>query len=474
MRILALLALLAADASAQETKPRPPNLIVINIDDLGYADIGPYGSALHRTPQLDRMAAEGRKLTCFYAAPVCSPSRASLLTGCHPKRVGIPGVLFPGNATGIHSGERTLAEHLKDRGYATMIVGKWHLGDQPEFLPTRHGFDHYFGIPYSNDMGPETDGARSDLGKPVPENMKMKGKPHPPIPLLRDEVVVERVRGEEQTTLVARYTDEAEKFVRGHAEKPFFLYLAHTAVHFPLYPGKAFQGKSKNGLYGDWVEEVDWSVGRVLDAVRDLKLAERTLVLFVSDNGGTPRAVNAPLRGHKASTLEGGMRVPAIVWWPGTIPGGSATGEVTGMIDVLPTLVKLAGGTVPSEPVLDGRDAWPVYSGASGGRSAHEHFPYFHMNTLAAIRSGPWKLEMKTGKLFNLDADVGESKDVAAENGDVVKKLRELASKVAADLGDAQPGPGCRPPGRAADARPILDPEGNVRPENRGGKSRFE
>jgi arylsulfatase A len=388
--------------------------------------------------------------------------------------VGIPGVLFPGNATGLHSAERTLAEHLKDRGFATMIVGKWHLGDQPEFLPTRHGFDHYFGIPYSNDMGPAADGARSDLGKPVPENMKEKGKPLPPIPLLRDEIVVERVRGEDQTTLVARYTDEAEKFVRAHADRSFFLYLAHTAVHFPLYPGKAFQGKSKNGLYGDWVEEVDWSVGRVLDAVRDLKLAERTLVLFVSDNGGTPRAVNAPLRGHKTTTLEGGMRVPAIVWWPGTIPAGTSSGEVTGMIDVLPTLVKLVGGSVPSEPILDGRDAWPVYSGTAGGKSAHEYFPYFQGNMLAAIRSGAWKLELKSGKLFNLDADVGESKDVAAENDDVVKKLRDLAAKVAADLGDEKPGPGCRPSGKVTSARPILDAEGNVRPENRGEKSRFE
>jgi len=469
---LALLALLAGSAAAsQEKTPRPPNVILINIDDLGYADIGPFGSTLHRTPHLDRMASEGRKLTCFYAAPVCSPSRASLLTGCLPKRVGIPGVLFPGNVAGLHPNERTLAEFLKDRGYATLIVGKWHLGDQPEFLPTRQGFDHYFGIPYSNDMGPDADGARSDLGKPLPDPAR---KPHPPIPLLRDEIVIERVRGEEQTTLVARYTEEAEKFVRAHADRSFFLYLAHTAVHFPLYPGKAFQGKSKNGLYGDWVEEMDWSVGRVLSAVRDLKIAERTLVLFVSDNGGTPRAVNAPLRGHKASTLEGGMRVPAIVWWPGTIPAGTATGEVTGMIDVLPTVVKLAGGAVPSEPALDGRDAWPVYSGSSGGKSAHEFFPYFQGNALSAIRSGPWKLELKSGKLFDLDADIGESKDVAAENGAVVKNLRDLASKVAADLGDGAPGPGCRPAGRAAKARPILDAEGNVRPENRGEKARFE
>ncbi|MGH2688777.1 MAG: sulfatase family protein, partial [Actinomycetota bacterium] len=426
----------------QEKAARPPNFIVINIDDLGYADIGPYGSTLHRTPHLDRLAAEGRKLTSFYAAPVCSPSRASLMTGCLPKRVGIPSVLFPGNATGLHANEHTIAELLKGRGYATMIVGKWHLGDQPEFLPTRHGFDGYFGIPYSNDMGPAAEGARSDFGKPLPDPDKARGKGHPPIPLLRDEKVVERVRGEEQTTLVARYTEEAAKFVRARAERPFFLYLAHTAVHFPLYPGKAFRGKSRNGLYGDWVEEVDWSVGQVLDAVRELKLSERTLVLFVSDNGGTPRAVNSPLRGHKASTLEGGMRVPAIVWWPGSVPAGTATGEVTGMIDVLPTLVKLAGGAAPSDRTLDGRDAWPVYSGVAGARSAHEFFPCFQGNALAAIRSGPWKLEIKSGNLYNLDSDVGESRNVAAEQGDVVKKLRELAARIGSDLGDGVPGPG--------------------------------
>ncbi len=463
----------ALPAAAQS----PPNFIIINIDDLGYADIGPFGSKLNRTPNLDRMAAEGRKLTCFYAAPVCSPSRASLMTGCYPKRVGIPNVLFPGNAIGIHKDEHTLPELLKERGYATMCVGKWHLGDQPEFLPTRHGFDHYFGIPYSNDMGPAADGARSDLGKkPEPKKAGAK-KPavgHPPIPLLRDEKVIERVRGPEQTTLVARYTEESVKFVRDNAKRPFFLYLAHTAVHFPLYPGKAFQGKSKNGLYGDWVEEVDWSVGEVLNAVRDAKLGDRTLVLFTSDNGGTPRAVNDPLRGRKASTLEGGMRTPTIVWWPGRIPAGTATDEITGMIDVLPTLVKLAGGKVPADRPLDGRDAWPLFSGQPGARTAHEHFAYFRGERLEAIRSGPWKLELGSGQLYNLISDIGESTDVASRNPKEVQRLRDLAAKVAADLGDGKPGPGCRAPGRVAKAVPILDHEGNVRPENRGEKARFE
>jgi arylsulfatase A len=473
--VLTLAFALPHSASAGEKAGRRPNFIIINIDDLGYADIGPFGSKLNRTPNLDRLAKEGRKLTCFYAAPVCSPSRASLMTGCYPKRVGIPNVLFPGNATGISASEHTLAQLLQRLGYATFCIGKWHLGDQPEFLPTRHGFDHYFGIPYSNDMGPPADGARSDLGKPLPKPKAEDKKGAPPIPLLRDEKVIERIRGSEQTTLVQRYTEEAVQFVRSHRDRPFFLYLAHTAVHFPLYPGKAFQGKSQNGLYGDWVEEMDWSVGQVLDTVRTLNLSEQTCVLFTSDNGGTPRAVNTPLRGNKASTLEGGMRVPTIVWWPSRIPAGTASDEITGMIDVLPTFVKQAGGTLPAERVIDGKDAWPLFAGAPDARTAHEYFAFFQGMKLNAIRSGPWKFELASGKLYNLAADIGESKDVAGENADVVRKLRELAERVAADLGaDKAPGPGCRSPGRVQNARPILDHDGNVRPENRGERARFE
>jgi arylsulfatase A len=471
-----LLALvLSGAAAAGEKAARKPNFILINIDDLGYADIGPFGSKLNRTPHLDRLAKEGRKLTCFYAAPVCSPSRASLMTGCYPKRVGIPNVLFPGNAIGINASEHTLAELLRQLGYATFCIGKWHLGDQPEFLPTRHGFDHYFGIPYSNDMGPPADGARSDFGKPLPKPMVEAKKGQPPIPLLRDEKVIERIRGAEQTTLVKRYTDEALQFLRDHKHRPFFLYLAHNAVHFPHYPGNEFQGKSRNGLYGDWVEEMDWSVGQVLEAVHDLKLDDNTLVLFTSDNGGTPRAVNTPLRGNKASTLEGGMRVPTIVWWPGRITAGTASDEITGMIDVLPTFVKLAGGTVPADRVIDGKDAWPLFAGAKEARTPHEYFAYFQGTKLNAIRSGPWKFELASGKLYNLVADIGESKDVAEQHPDVVRNLRALADRVAADLGaEMTPGPGCRAPGRVQNARPILDPDGTVRPENRGERARFE
>ena len=325
-----------------------PNFIFINIDDLGYADIGPFGSTLNRTPHLDRMAREGRKLTCFYAAPVCSPSRASLMTGCYPKRaLPIPHVLFPGNDVGLAPAEVTLAEVLKQQGYATAIIGKWHLGDQPEFLPTRQGFDYYYGLPYSNDMGPAKDGVKSNLGDPLPQT---KGQGQPPLPLLRNETVLQRVLAEDQTTLVTRYTEEALKFLRQPRDRPFFLYLPHTAVHFPLYPGKAFQGKSKNGLYGDWVEEVDWSVGQVLDTVRELGLAEKTLVIFTSDNGGTKRGLNTPWRGHKGTTWEGGMRVPTIAWWPGRIPAGTSTDAVAGMMDILKGRRKSKGLNTESSP----------------------------------------------------------------------------------------------------------------------------
>lgn len=468
--VLGVSSLAVANPLWSET-PKRPNLVVINIDDLGYADIGPFGSKLNRTPHLDRMAREGRKLTCFYAAPVCSPSRSSLMTGCLPVRVGIPQVLFPGFATGINADEHTLAELLRGQGYATFCIGKWHLGDQLAFLPTRHGFDHYFGIPYSNDMGPASEGARSNLGDKI-KLPKAGVKDHPPLPLLRDETVVERVRGNEQTTMTTRYTDEAVKFLQQKHDRPFLLYLAHNAVHFPLYPGKDYQGKSKNGLYGDWVEEVDASVGRVLDAVRALGGA--TLVLFTSDNGGTPRAVNAPLRGFKASTFEGGMREPTIVWWPGKVPPGTATDEITGMIDILPTFVRLAGGTLPKDRVIDGKDAWPLYSGEQGAKG-HAFFPYYLGNKLHAVREGPWKFDLfNGGKLYNLFDDIGESKDVAAAHPDVVERLRALAARITADLGDGKAGPGCRPPGRVMDARPIFDANGNVRPDLPGTIRHFD
>ena len=442
---------------------RPPNFVILFIDDLGYGDIGPFGSKLNKTPNLDKMAAEGMKLTSFYAAPVCSPSRASLMTGCYFKRVSVPQVYFPASPAGLNPDEQTLAELLKERGYETMCIGKWHLGDQPQFLPTRQGFDHYFGLPYSNDMIPERAGESAKTAKNAKnakQNAKQKANverisKYPPLPLLRDEHVIRTLKPEDQDNLVEWYTDEALKFLKEHksAEKPFFLYVAHSAVHWPHHPGPNFRGKNPHGPYSDWVEEVDWSCGKVLDAIRDLGLGENTMVLFTSDNGGTPYASNAPLRGFKASTWEGGMREPTIALWPGKIPAGSACDAVTSEIDVMPTFVKLAGGKMPADRIIDGKDILPLLKGESR-QSPHEAFFYYRGNNLEAVRSGDWKLQLPA-TLYNLAKDIGETTDVAKEHADVVKKLQDYAAKAAADMGNGGPGPGCRPAGHVENPKPL-------------------
>ena len=456
--LVAVWLLVAATAFAADTPQ--PNFIIINIDDLGYADIGPFGTTLNRTPNLDRMAKEGRKLTSFYGAPVCSPSRAALMTGCYPKRVlPIPHVLFTAGKTGLSPAEVTVAEALKARGYATGMVGKWHLGDQPEFLPTRQGFDSWFGLPYSNDMGPSSDGVKSNFGQPLPR----KDNSQPPLPLMRGETVVQRVLAKDQETLVARYTDEAVGFIKAHKERPFLLYLAHNAVHWPLYPGEKFRGKSKNGLFGDWVEEMDWSVGAVLETLRALGLAERTLVIFMSDNGGTSYSVNQPFRGQKGSTWEGGMREPVIAWWPGKIPGGTASDAICGMFDVLPTFVALSGGAVSAERKIDGKNLWPILSGEAGAAAPHASFLYFKGLVLEAVREGKWKLHLAKGELFDLATDPGEASNVAAANPEAVAQLRALAAAADGDLGQTGTGPGVRPLGVVENAQPLLGHDGQPR-----------
>lgn len=449
-----------------------PNFIVITIDDLGYADIGPFGSRKNRTPALDQMAKEGRKLTSFYAAPVCSPSRGSLMTGCYPKRcLPIPHVLFPGNDVGLSPEEFTVAEVLKGAGYTTGIVGKWHLGDQPEFMPTKQGFDYYFGLPYSNDMGPAEDGIKSDLGKPLPKSTKGKGQP--PLPLLRNTTVLKRVMPDDQQSLVELYTNEATKFIADHKAEPFFLYLPHSAVHFPIYPGKKWAGNSPNGIYSDWVEEVDWSIGKVLDAVRENGLSEKTLVIFTSDNGGTPRGLNTPLKGHKGSTWEGGIRVPTIAWWPGKVPAGTETDAITGMFDILPTIAALAGAKLPADRKLDGANIWPQLSGEPDAKPAHDTFYYFRGLQLQAVRHGDWKLKFAFGRgddgkttgpqLYNIKTDIGETTDVAAKHPEVVKQLESLATAMNDDLGNEKIGPGCRPLGKVPNAKPIIAHDGSIR-----------
>lgn len=447
-----------------------PNFIILYVDDMGYGDIEPYGSHLNPTPNCSRLAAEGMKLTSFYCAPVCTPSRAQLLTGCYAKRVSLPRVIGPVSPIGLSKDEHTIAELLKDQGYATECIGKWHVGDQPKFLPIHRGFDHYLGLPYSNDMGGEWDGQ-----KDVPPRQRK-----PPIPLVRDDKVIDTMDGDKQNGIESLYTTEAVKFIKEHKDGPFFLYLAHTAVHKPLHPGDAFRGKSANGPYGDWVEEMDWSTGQILDTLRDLNLTEKTLILFSSDNG--PWQVNphegglaGPLRGAKGSTYEGGMREPTIVAWPGHIAPGSSTDVVTGNIDILPTFVHLAGGAVPTDRKIDGADISDLLLGKSKESPRKVQY-YFDANQLHAVRVGPWKLAIAPQrehnrpagqqdtpskppfpKLYNLESDIGETTDVAKDHPDVIKQLQQYVTAMDKDLGvKGKNGPGVREPGRVEEPKPLL------------------
>ena len=470
--LLFLVASLAALPAAETTSAKP-NVVIIFIDDLGYGDIGPFGATKQRTPNLDRMAREGMKLTSFYAAPVCSVSRAQLLTGCYGARVSVPGVYGPGGKNGLNPAEFTIAERLKERGYSTMCIGKWHVGDQPEFLPTRQGFDRYFGIPYSNDMQRKS----TATGERV-------------VPLLRDDKVIELLTDEQQSRIVERYTDEAVGFIKSNAEKPFLLYVPHTAVHTPIHPGKAFAGKSANGRFGDWVEEVDWSVGRVLDTLRELKLDRRTLVVFTSDNGpwlikGTDGGSAGPLRGGKGSTWEGGVRVPTLAWWPGKIAAGTTSDAVAGTIDLLPTAIAIAGGPVPAQPVLDGRDISPLLFGKTAQSPREAHY-YFAGYNLQAVRQGPWKLALTAqpetmGKgvapdasgtaprLYNLSEEIGEKTNLADKNPEIVDHLKKLAEKKAAEIGGNSP-TSRRPAGVAAKPEVLYPSEGNQRGANQPKK----
>ena len=444
-----------------KAEEKPPNLIVIFIDDMGYGDLGCFGSKVHRTPNLDKMAAEGMRLTDFYSScSVCTPSRASLMTGCYPRRVNMHVdennlcVLFPGAKKGLNPKETTIAEILKGKGYATMCIGKWHLGDHPDFLPTKHGFDQYYGIPYSNDMG------------------KNPGRGRPPLPLLRNETVIEAPV--KQSSITARYTTEAMNFITKNKAKPFFIYLPHTAVHLPLFPGNAFKGKSKDGAYGDWVEEVDWSTGKILKTLKDEGIDDRTLVLFTTDNGSfrEKQGSNLPLRGRKGRTDEGGMRVPCIVRWPGRIKAGTKSAEVTGTIDILPTFAGLAGARTDSDRIIDGRDISPLLFGTPGAKSPHEAYYFYQMDQLQAVRAGPWKLFLDMNskkrnwgkpegksqlKLFNLVKDIHEDNNIAGQNPKVVQRILALAEKARKDLGDVgRPGKNQRPAGWAQEGKPLL------------------
>ena len=459
--ILAVSGVLAA-----APKPdRPPNFVVILADDLGYGDIGCFGSKRNRTPHIDRMASEGARFTSFYVTSgVCTPSRASLMTGCYPRRVnmhvgGRGGVvLFPADPKGLHPDEITIAEALKTRGYATACIGKWHLGDQPPFLPTRQGFDSYLGIPYSDDMV-----ARGKDGRP-------------PLPLMRDEKVIEAPV--DQSTLTERYTKEAVRFITANKDRPFFLYMpqAMPGSTKESFAGKAWRGASGNGTYGDAVQELDWSAGEVLACLKRLGLDERTLVIWTSDNGSVNRqhGSNKPFSGWGYTTMEGAMRMPCVMRWPGRVPAGKTCDELATTMDLLPTLARLAGAAPPAGRIIDGKDIGPLLSGAPGAKTPHEAFYYYYLRQLQAVRSGKWKLHLplkakwqsfrgatrkSPALLYDVAADVGETTNLAASHPDVVRRLIALAEKAREDIGDVdRPGKNQRPAGLVKNPKPQLLP----------------
>jgi len=481
-----------ADAPGAEPPPNVargavprPNVIVILCDNLGYGDVGCFGNTVHRTPNLDRMAAEGLRLTHHYSASgVCSPSRAALMTGCYPIRISLEKgsdglVLRPLDRLGISAAETTIAETFRAAGYATGAIGKWHLGDQPDFLPTRHGFDGYLGIPYSEDM---TGGKRPGW---------------PPLPLLRDERVIEAPV--DRDTLTKRYTEEAVRFISEHRERPFFLYFPHAVPGSePVsFASPAFQGKSKNGRYGDAVEEMDWSVGEILATLKKLDLDGRTLVVWTNDNGAVLRkpeqGSNRPLGGWGYSTSEGAMRVPAIVRWPGRVRAGGECAELVTMMDWLPTFSKLVAADLPSNRRIEGRptESRPIESlridghdiggllWGDGGRSPYDAFFYYQMTQLQAVRAGRWKYYLPlagkpTGRsdmstrpaLFDVVADPGETKNVVADHADVVASLTAHAERARRELGDlGAPGSEIRPAGRVENPTPrVITPAGSPQP----------
>ena len=439
-----------------------PNYVLIFCDDLGYGDLGCYGSAKNRTPRIDAMAKEGMRFTSFLSSsPVCTPSRASLLTGCYARRVGMHEdftghwVLIPRSRRGMHADEWTLPEILKAKGYATACIGKWHLGDQPPHLPTAHGFDEYYGIPYSNDMA---SARRGD----------------PPLPLVQDTKVIEAPAN--QATLTKRYTSEAIQFIERNKSKPFFLYLPHTFPHLPLFASKEFHGKSANGRYGDSVEEIDWSTGKILDALKQHGLDKNTLVIFTSDNGSNGRngGSNAPLSGAKGGTMEGGMRVPMIARWPGRIPAGGTCNELSSTMDFLPTFAALSGGLLSANKI-DGHDITPLLTGTKGAASPYEVFYYYRRRQLQAVRWGDWKWHLplantfpnwttadqkgrgRPGKLVNLKTDLAEKVDVTAANPKVMVKMRELVAQADATLGnEGRQGKEQRPATTLKSSKPMV------------------
>ena len=479
-RVAALALLLCQLLSAYAKPAHLPNLVIIFTDDQGYADVGVFGARGFRTPNLDRLASQGRVFRNFHVPqPVCSASRAGLLTGCYPNRIGIHGALGPGSKVGISDQEMTLAELLKHRGYATAIFGKWHLGDAPQFLPLHHGFDEYFGLPYSNDMWP----LHPDFVK-LPSNDEKRKRGYPDLVMYEgDKVAIPQVTHADQNQLTTWYTERAVRFIEQNTKRPFFLYLAHNMPHVPLHVSDKFRGKTRRGLYGDVIEEIDWSVGQVMDALDRNHLAENTWIIFTSDNGpwlsyGDHAGSAYPLREGKGTHWEGGTREPCIMRWPGHIPAGTETWQMLMTIDLFPTVARLVQAPLPRRPI-DGLNVWPIISGHRRARNPHAaYWFYYEVNELQAVVSGDghWKLQLphtyrtlgerpgghdgvpvpyeqrkiEASELYDLGYDMSETSNVASAHPDVVQRLEKEAKKARSELGDAlqhRVGRGDRPAG---------------------------
>lgn len=473
MRKLTLLILLLLPVLAFA---RDPNVIIIFMDDMGYADIDPFGETPgFETPNFTRMAKEGRKFTDFYVTQaVCSASRAGLLTGCYNVRVGILGALGPQARNGIHEDEVTIAEICKQKNYATACYGKWHLGHHKKFLPMQHGFDDYFGFPYSNDMWPYHPGVRH-----LPMEERIKRWPHLPL-IDKNEAIITEVTPEDQEQITTQITERSVKFIEEHKDEPFFLYVPHPMVHVPLYVSDKFKGKSKRGLFGDVMMEIDWSLGQIMDTLRKHKLDKDTLVIFTSDNGpwlsyGDHAGSAAPLREGKGTMWDGGCRVSCLVWWPGKIPAGSECSEPAMTIDLLPTIAGLIDAELPDHKI-DGKDIWPLMAGKKGATSPQEAYYFYYGSQLQAVRKGKWKMhyphgyrtmagkpggtegipngysQAKTGiALYDLEKDIGEKNDVKAKYPEILAELTKLGDAMKEELGDSSSkirGRGRRPAGQ--------------------------
>ncbi|MFC4095226.1 sulfatase family protein [Euzebyella saccharophila] len=458
------------DASKQEAKAQKsnqPNVVLIFTDDQGYQDVGIFGADDIATPNLDQMAKDGVKLTSFYSAQaVCSASRAGILTGCYPNRIGIHNAMMPNSNVGLHPSETTIAEMLKDKGYTTAIYGKWHLGDHPDFLPTKNGFDEWFGIPYSNDMWPlhPQQGPIFDFG---------------PLPPYQNETVIDTLT--DQSQLTTQITEHSVDFINRNKEKPFFLYVPHPQPHVPLYVSDKFKGKSNRGLYGDVIMEIDWSVGQIMQALEKNDLTNNTIVIFTSDNGpwlayGNHAGSAKPYREGKGTAWEGGQREPFLIKYPKQLEGGQTVDVPVMAIDILPTIAELTDSKLP-EKTIDGKNVWPIFSGVST-KSPHEaYFFYYRVNELFGVRYGKWKLyfphryrtmiggtpggdglpgnytmvDLKEIELYDLEADESETMNVANEHPEIVEKIKTLADEMRGRLGDSlrdMEGSETREPGR--------------------------